>query len=103
MDTARTTWQHTLKDRVRKGAADRGARSIQELTSAPDPIGDTKPSFRSRTNDPRPRRGDPISKVVNPSGEEDPLEQVDQESDGGRRTGKKPRKLQAQQAVSAQP
>ena len=66
-------------------------------------MGDTKPSFRSRTNDPRPRRGDPIAKVGNPSGEEEPLEQADQEPDGGRRTGKKPRKLQAQQAVCAQP
>ena len=103
MDTARTTWQHTLRDRARRDAADRGARSIQELTSAPDPNGDTKPSFRSRTNDPRPRRGDPIAKVGNPSGEEYPLEQVDQEPDGGLRTGKKPRKLQAQQAVCTQP
>ena len=30
MDTARTTWQHTLRDRVRREASDRGARSIQE-------------------------------------------------------------------------
>ena len=35
--------------------------------------------------------------------EADATEQVDQEPDGGRRTGKKPRKLQAQQAVCAQP
>ena len=69
----------------------------------PDPNGDTKPSFRSRTNEPRPRRGDPIAKVGNPSGEEDPLEQGELEPDGGRRTGKKPRKLKAQQAVCAQP
>ena len=58
----------------------------RKLTSAPDPNGDTKPSFQSRTNDPRPRRGDPIAKAGNPSGEEDPLEQVDQKPDGGRRT-----------------
>ena len=45
----------------------------------------------------------PIAKVGNPSGEEDPLEQGEQEPDGGRRTGKKPRKLQAQQAVCTQP
>ena len=70
MDTARTTWQHTLRDRARRDAADRGVRSNQELTSVPDPNGDTKPSFRSRINDPRPRRGDPIAKVGNPSGEE---------------------------------
>ena len=98
MDTARTTWQHTLRDRAR-----RDARSIQELTSAPDPNEDTKPSVRSRTNDPRPHRGDPIAKVGNPSGNENPLEQVDQEPDGGRRTGKQLRKLQVQQAVCAQP
>ena len=75
----------------------------RKLTSVPDPNGDTKPLFRSRTNDPRLRRGDPIAKVGNPIGEEDPLEQADQESDGGRRTGKKPRELQAQQAVCTQP
>ena len=75
----------------------------RKLTSTPDPNGDSKPSFRSRTNDPRPRRGDPIAKVGNPSGEEDPLEPGDQEPDGGRRTGKKPRKLPAQQAVLTQP
>ena len=38
----------------------------QEPTSVPDPNGDTKPSFRSRTSRPRPRRGDPIAKVGNP-------------------------------------
>ena len=67
----------------------------------PDPNGDTKPSFRSRTNEPRPRRGDPIAKVDNPSGEEDPLEQL--EPDGGQRTGKKHRNLKAQQVVCAPP
>ena len=103
MDIARTTRQHTLRDTARRDAADRGVGSIQELTSVPDPNGDTKPSFRSRTNDPRPRRGGPIAKVGNPSGEEYPLEQVDQEPDGGRRTGRKPRKLQAQHEVCAQP
>ena len=35
----------------------------RKLTSTPDPNGDTKPSFRSRTNDPRPRRGDPIVRL----------------------------------------
>ena len=70
MDTARTTWQHTLRDRARRDAADGGVRSNQEQTSVPDPNGNTKPSFSSRTNDPRPRRGDPIAKVGNPSGEE---------------------------------
>ena len=37
MDTARTTWQHTLRDRARRNASDRGVRSIQEPTSVPDP------------------------------------------------------------------
>ena len=68
----------------------------------PDPNGDTKPSFRSRTNEPQPRRGDPIAKFGNPSGEEEPLEQ-ELEPEGGRRTGKKPRNLKAQQAVCTQP
>ena len=75
----------------------------RKLTMTPDPNGDTKPSLRSRTNEPRPRRGDPIVKVGNPSGEEDPLEQGELEPDGGRRTGKKPRKPKAQQAVCAHP
>ena len=74
----------------------------RKLTITLDPNGDTKPSFRSRTNEPRPRRGDPIAKVGNPSGEEDPLEQK-LEPDGGRRTGKKPRNRKGQQAVCAQP
>ena len=56
MSTARTTWQHTLRDRARREVSDRGSRSIQELTSTPVPNGDTKPSFRSRANDPRPQR-----------------------------------------------
>ena len=80
--------------------ADRGGRASQELTSVPDPNGETKPSFRSRTNDPRPRRGDPIAKVGNPSGEEKPLEAleaVDQEPNGERRAGRKHKKPQAQQ------
>ena len=75
--------------------ADRGGRSNQELTSVPDPNGETKPSFRSRTNYPRPRRGDPIAKVGDPS-EEKPLEPVDQEPNGGRKEGRKHKKLQAQ-------
>ena len=41
---------------------------------------------------PRPRRGDPIAKVGNPSGEEEPLEPVDPEPDGGGRTVRKHRK-----------
>ena len=69
-NTARTIYQHTRRDRVGRDAADRGVRSNHELTSGPDPNGDTKPSFRLRTNKPRPRRGDPIAKVGNPSGEE---------------------------------
>ena len=69
-DTSRTIWQHTLKDRARRDAADRGVRANHELTSVPDPNGDTKPSYRSRTNNPQPRRGDPIAKVGNPRGEE---------------------------------
>ena len=69
------------------------------LTITLDPNGDTKPSFHSRTNEPHSRRGDPIAKV----GEEDPLEQGELEPDGGRRTGKKPRNLKAQQDVCAQP
>ena len=56
--------------------------SSQELTSVPDPHGDTKPSFRSRTSSPRPRRGDPIAKVGNPSGEEKPQELAYQEPEG---------------------
>ena len=70
MDTARTTWQHTLRDRARRDATDRGVRSNHELTSVPDPNRDTKPSYQSRTNNPQPRRGDPIAKVGNLSGEE---------------------------------
>ena len=66
------------------------------LTSVPDPNGETKPSFRSRTNNPRPRRGDPIAKVGNPRGEEKPLEPVDQEPDGGRKASRKHKKAQAQ-------
>ena len=65
----------------------------------PDPNGDTKPLFQSRTNKSRPRRGDPIAKVGNPSGKEDPLERGELEPDGGRRTGKKPRKPKAQPQV----
>ena len=68
----------------------------------PDPNGDTRPLVRSRTNEPQPRKGVPIAKVGNPSGEEDPLEQGELEPDGGQRTGKKPRKPQAQQAVGTQ-
>ena len=70
MDTARTTWQHILRDRARRNAAYRGVRSNQELTSVPDPNGETKPSLQSRRNDLRPRRGGPIAKVGNPRGEE---------------------------------
>ena len=103
MDTARTTWQHTLRDRARRDASDRGVRSTQELTSEPDPNGDTKPSVRSRTSDPRPRTGDPIAKVGTPSRGEYPLDQGDQEPDGVLRTGRKHMKLQAQQAACAQP
>ena len=75
----------------------------RKLTTTPDPNGDTIPSFRSKTNEPQPRRGYPITKVGNPSGEEDPLEQGELEPDGGRRTGKKPREPKAQQAVCTQP
>ena len=57
----------------------------RNLIMTPDPNGDTKPSFRSRTNKSRPRRGDPIAKVGNPSGEEDPLEQGELEPEGGER------------------
>ena len=71
----------------------------RKLTITPDPNG----SFRLRTNETRPRRGDTIAKVGNPSGEEDPLEQGELEPDGGRRTGKKPRNRKAQQAVCSQP
>ena len=73
--------------------ADRGGRSNQELTSVPDPNRETKPSFRSRTNDPRPHRGDPTAKAGNPSGEKKPLEPVDQEPDGGRKAGRKHKKV----------
>ena len=58
----------------------------RKLTMTPDPNGDTKSSVRSRTNEPRPRRGDPIAKVGNPSGEEDPLEQGELEPDGQARS-----------------
>ena len=76
--------------------ADRGGRANQELTSVPDPNGETKPSLRSRTDYPLPRRGGPIAKVGNPSGEEKPLGPVDQEHDGGRKAGRKHKKPQAQ-------
>ena len=49
----------------------------------------TKPSFQSRTNKPRPRRGDPITKGVNHRGEENPPGLAEPEQAGGRRTGKK--------------
>ena len=75
----------------------------RKLTMTPEPNGETRPLVRSRTNEPRPRRGVPIAKIGNPSGEEDPLEQGELEPDGGRRTGKKPRKPQPQQAVGTQP
>ena len=88
---------------MRIEASDRVPRPNQETDQTPDPNGDTKPSFRSRTKEPRPRRGDPIAKVGNPSGEEDPQEQGELEPDGGRRTGKKPRKPKAQQTVCAHP
>ena len=42
MDTGRTTRQHTLRDRARRDAADRGVRAKHELTSVPDPNRDTK-------------------------------------------------------------
>ena len=83
--------------------ADRGGKASQEGTSGPDPNGETKPSFRSRTNKPRPRRGDPIAKVGNPRREQKALEPVYPESDGGRRASRKHKKLQAQQQVCAQP
>ena len=47
--TRRTTWQHTPKDRACRDAADSGVRANHEPTREPDPNGDTKPSFRSRT------------------------------------------------------
>ena len=84
---------------MHREASDRGSRPNQET----DPNGDTKPSFRSRTKESRPCRGDPIAKVGNSSGEEDPPEQGELEPDGGRRTGKKSKNLKAQQAVCAQP
>ena len=88
---------------MRIEASDRGPRPNQETDQTPDPNGDTKPSFQSRTKEPRPRRGDPIANVGNPGGEEDPQEQGELEPDVGRRTGKKPRKPKAQQAVCTHP
>ena len=44
----------------------------------------TKPSFRSRTNKPRPRRGDSIAKVVNHMGEENPQEPAEPEQAGAK-------------------
>ena len=82
---------------------DRRGRASQEPISGPGPNGETKPSFQSRTNKPRPRRGDPIAKVGNPRREEKALEPVYPEPDGGRRAGRKPKKVQAQQQVCAQP
>ena len=81
---------------------DRVGRASQELTSGPDPNGETKLSFRSRTNKPRLRRGDPITKVGNPRREEKALEPVYPEPNGERRAGRKHKKLQAQQQVCAQ-
>ena len=66
--------------------ADRGGRS-----SVPDRKGETKPLFRSRTDNPRPRRGDPIAKVGNPSGEEKPKEPVYLEPEGQAGSIRKPR------------
>ena len=66
------------------------------VTSGPDPKGETKPSYRSRTNKPRHRRGGPIAKVWNTRREEKVLEPVYPEPDGGRRAGRKHKKLQAQ-------
>ena len=51
----------------------------------------TKPSFRSRTNKPRPHRGDPIAKGVNHMGEENPQEPGKLEQAGELRRGKKSR------------
>ena len=69
---------------MRIEASDRGLRPNQETDQKSDPNGDTKSSFRSRTcKEPRPGRGDPIAKVGNPSGEENPQEQGELEPDGG--------------------
>ena len=46
---------------------------------------------------------DPIAKVGNHRGEENPPEQGELEPVGWRRTGKKPRNVKAQQAVCAPP
>ena len=101
--TARTTWKHTL----RAGRAEKPQTEVRgpsrKLTITPDPNGDTKPSVRSKTNKPRPRRGDPIAKAGNYRGEENPPEQGELEPVGWRRTGKKPRNGKAQQAVCAPP
>ena len=73
------------------------------MTITPDPNGDTKHSFRTRAKKLRPRRGDPIAKVGNHRGEENPPEQGELEPVGWRRTGKKPRNVKAQQAVCTPP
>ena len=54
--------------------------------------GNTRTSFRSRTNLPRPHRGDPITQGVNHMGEENPQESGKPEQAGERTTGKKARK-----------
>ena len=83
------------------GRADtrRQRRDVQPGTdqrTVPDPNGETKPSFRSRTSSPRPSRGDPIAKVGNPSGEKKPQEPVHQEPEVGRMAGRKQKKTPAQ-------
>ena len=63
----------------------------------------TKPSFQSRTYQPQPRRGDPIAKVANPMGEENPQEPTHPEQAGEGRTGKMATNPVAKETVGAQP
>ena len=66
---------------------------------------------RNRTNlrsdrgphQPRPRRGDPIAKVANHMGEENPQQPAHPEQAGERRTGKKAMNPVAKHTVGAQP
>ena len=63
----------------------------------------SKPSVRSRRNQPQPSRGDPIAKVENHKGEENPQKPAQPEPTGERRTGKKATKPVAKPMVGVQP
>ena len=88
-----------------------------EIENSLDPKGDSivknqprrereiDPNLRSDRgpHQPRPRRGDPIAKVVNHMGEENPQQPAHPEQAGERRTGKKATNPVAKHTVGAQP